>query len=932
MKQNCNIKILLSAFLLSVTPLIKGQDNVYQESLSVDKSTGEITSESQLEQAFGKTADVSFSGMLLGSESVYLQENGQIGNSFLIMIRGINTLNLNASPTIIVDGVPVKYTSSIPSFLSNYEPSRFHFINPNDVKSVSVLRNGNELSFLGGRGSNGALHVETDRGTLGGTQIDFSARFGVLTSNYNVDNMNASEFKYYLRGYYLENGWRDEANFNPIFSNDLLEYNNSTNWMDVIMRNTMFQDYHLKLKGGDGDANYMFSVGYTDKGESIQNMDLQRVGMRFNIDYRLSDKISISNNLSYSNISSVYAEEGYDYSINPIFIAATKAPFLNPYLFSSGGELTNLDADFDELGKSNPNALVNNLKNDNEENRIDGLISAKWDLRSSASINSSFAFNYFNIKEKQYRPSFGIVQDQNRVRQNSKRTSSESQINWNTWFEKKGVVGNDNHYNFMTGFLLESAEEKSIFFRKINAGSDDYETMDQGVVDSTKTVSHSLRLFDYFLSGKVDLFERLTVDARLNIEGSSNYGNMGRWNIYPGVWATCDLLNRSGNNQISLFAGWGKSGNADLRGYHHLNLYYTANYFGYGGLFLGNISNKSIKPEITNTYDVGLQFSLFNNRLNIESGYYIKNTSDLIVHRNLPIELGQDVQFENNGSVVSKGIELMLDANLINNKRVNWSLAGSLSTLNNEIRELEYGDVIRTECGITTISRAGESVGSFYGYKVLGVFKTKDEVDLTKQDGSSYQPGDYMFEDINRDGKININDRQVLGSPLPDLFGSFGTLLKIRQFSFSALFTYSIGNDIYNNFNQQMHSMRDYSNQSVDVLDRWISTAQPGNGKISRAAFEDPSGNNSVSDLWIEDGSYLKLKNVTLNYQVPNTGNIKFINELNLFLTADNLITFTQYSGFDPEVVSSTKPMFRGIDFGASPSPRSLVFGVKLSL
>lgn len=909
-----------------------GQDNAHQEDLPVDRVTHEITDESLPEQTFVKTADVTFSEMLLGNGSVFLQGNGQIGNSYLIMIRGINTLNLNASPTILVDGVPVNYSRSIPSFLSNYEPSRFHFVNPNDIKRISVLCAGKGLSSLGGRGGNGAIYIETDRGTLGGTQIDFSARFGMLTSDYNVDNMNASEFKYYLRNYFLENGWRDEANFNPVFSNDLREYNNSTNWIDNITRNGSFQDYHLKLKGGDGDANYMFSVGYTNKGESVENMDLQRVSMRFNIDYRLSEKITISNNLSYSNVRSVYAEEGYNYSIHPIFVAASKAPFLSPYIFSPGGELTNLSADSDEFGKSNPNALVNNLKNDNEENRIDGLISVKWDFQPSVSLNSSFAFNYFNMREKQYRPSFGIVKDENRIRQNAKRTSSESLINWNTWLEKKGIIGADNPYSFTTGFSVESTEEKSIFSRKINAGSDDYETMDQGTVDSTKTVNYNLRLFNYYLSGKIDLFERLTLDARLNIEGSSNFGNGGRWGIYPGIGAAYDFLNRSDNNQISLFAGWGRSGNADLRGYHHLNLYYAANYFGYGGLFLGNIANTSIKPEITDTYDVGVQFSLFNNRLNIQSSYYYKNTSDLIVQRNLPIELGQDVQFENNGTVVSKGIELMFDANLINNRRLNWSITGSISTLNNELKRLEYGDVIRTEGGITTISRVGESVGSFYGHKVLGVFQSESEINVTKQDGSSYQPGDYIFEDVNADNKININDRQVLGSPLPDLFGSFGTLLTIQQFSLSALFTYSIGNDIYNSFNQQMHSMKDYSNQSVDVVDRWISSTQPGNGKVSRAAFEDPSGNNSMSNLWIEDGGYVKLKNVMLNYRVPNIDNIKFIHELNLFFTADNLITFTRYSGFDPEVVSSTKPMFRGIDFGASPSPKSFIFGVRLSL
>lgn len=879
-----------------------------------------------------KTSDLTFSGMLSGKEGVYALENGQIGNSQTLMIRGINTVSLNASPIIYVDGIPMNYSRSLSPFLSNYEPSRFNFINPNDIKNIVVLKRGSDLSFYGGKGANGAIYIETDRGSLGGTQIDFSARFGILTADYNVNNFGANGFKSYLKNYYLENGIQEnEVNAKPIFNPNLPEYNNNTNWLNNITRNADFQDYHLKLKGGDSDAYYMFSVGYTKKGETINNMDFQRINMRFNIDYKLSEKISISNNLSYSNVNLVYGEEGFNYAIHPIYVASTKAPFLSPIIYSSTGEKTNRTSDSDELGKSNPNMLVNNLKNDNEENRVDGLINALWDIKPNTSLTSSFAFNYFNLKEKQYRPSWGIVDDQNRIRQNAKRTSSESLINWNTWLENNGDFGNSNSYSFKTGFLIESTEEKSIFARKINAGSDDFETMEQGKVDSTKTVNYELRLFNYYLAGKLDLSDRFLLTANLNVEGSSNFGKEARWGIYPGISAIYDLFKRS-DNKLSLQAGWGRSGNSDIRGSYHLNLYYPANYFGYGGLYMGNLANTNIKPEVTDAYDLGLRFNLLDNRINIETGYYYKNTSNLIVRRDFPIEIGLENQYENNGVVVSKGYEINIDAALIQNKNVSWSISGNISTLDNKVKELYNGDIIKTLGGISTISRIGESIGSFYGYKVLGVFQSESEINLTKQDGSSYKAGDYIMEDINNDHKINNNDRQILGSPLPDVFGSVGSSLKVKNFSFDMLFTYSVGNDIYNVFNQEMHSMKDYSNQSVDIENRWISSSQTGNGRLSRAAFEDPSGNSSVTDLWIEDGSYLKLKNITLNYMVPNIKNIKFIRELNVYFTVENLLTFTQYSGFDPEVVSSSNPMFRGMDFGASPSPKSFIMGVRLSL
>lgn len=930
MKIQCNY-IGLFFFLVLISFSTIGQETTIENespALQTEGTTESAVPEKLLEV---KSDAVTFGELLPGNAGVFVQQNGVVGNAPLLMVRGINTINLNATPYVFIDGVPMKYTRSLSSFLSTYEPSRFGFINPNDIRAIDISKQGNELSVLGGRGSNGAVFIETDRGELGGTKIDLSVRFGWMTADYDVDRMGASQFKNYLRNYLLENGSSEnELNSNPVFDPSLPKYNANTDWLNLVTRSANFQDYHLKLKGGDGDACYMFSVGYTQKGETIEESDLQRVNMRFNLDYKLSHKIEISNNLSYTNMTSAYAEQGFNYAVNPVFVAVTKAPSLSPYLYSPTGELTRQLSNYDELGKSNPLALVNNMKNSNEENRVDGIISAKWAIATQTVLKSAFAFNYFNMKEQQYRPSWGIVKDMDRVRQNAKRNSSEFLITWNTWLEKNGPLGTSDSYSTKTGFFVESTEEKSIFVRKINAGSDDYETLKEGVVDSTSNINYQSKLLTFYFNGNIDLFNRLALSANINVEGSSNFGSKGRWGIYPGLQGTFDLLERNGKNQISLQAGWGRSGNNDLRGYYHYNLYYPANYYGYGGVYFGNIANENIQPEITNTFDLGTQFSLFNKRLTIGGAYYLKNTSDLIVQRAVPIELGLDPQFENNGDVVSRGFEFDVAVDLINRKDMNWSVYGNLSTLNSEVKELNNGEIIKSLGTISTISREGEAPGAFYGYKIKGVFQSVGDVSLSKPDGSDYKPGDYRMEDINGDHKINDADRQLIGSALPDFFGSFGTSFRFKRLSLNALFTYSAGNDIYNRFNQQMHTMKDYSNQSPDVAGRWVSPEQPGTG-LSRAAYDDPSGNSFASDLWVEDGSYLRLKNITLNYQVPVAGKLKFFRELNVYFTGENLLTFTNYSGFDPEVVSSSDPMLRGIDFGASPVPQSYVLGIKMS-
>ncbi|MEJ5995644.1 SusC/RagA family TonB-linked outer membrane protein [Pedobacter sp. Du54] len=878
------------------------------------------------------TSASTFSELLVNKAGVQLTQSGSIGFASQLMIRGVGSINLNASPYIYVDGIPVRYSRVLPSFLSIHQPNRFGFINPNDISNMRIVSKGSELSEIGGRGTNGAIYIETNRGELGGTKIDFSAKFGLLRSDFDVDRMNAGQFKNYLRNYYFENGSSaTQVDVNPIFDSSNPKFNNNTNWVNLITRNALYNDYHLRLKGGDGDAKYMFSVGYVDKEGTLVGSDMNQINLRFNLDYKLSPKIEISNSLAYTHANGHYFEQGFNYAVHPLFVAATKAPFLSPYTFSQAGELSKQYDDVDVLGKSNPLALVNNMYNSNEDNRVDGKIGAKWLISPRTSLNSSFVFNYMNLTEKQYRPALGIVADLNKERQNLKRGSSEAFVLWSSWLNTQGKLSNKLTYNGQAGVTVESYDEKSVFVRKINAGTDDYETLEQGLVDSVSNINYKSRLLTLYARGNVDVFDRMHVFANFNIEGSSNFGTKGRWGIYPGVKAVVDLLGKGSKTSLGLRVAWGRTGNNDLRGFYHYSLYYPANYFGYGGVYLGNVANSEIKPEITNTYDVGLKLDLFNQKLNIDGGYFYKITSRLITQRAVPIELGLDPQFENNGNMASQGFELNFNAAMVSKNEFSWSLFGSISTLRNNVRELNNGSIIKSIGGIYTVSKVNEPIGSFYGYKVLGVFGSQADVNLQKADGTNFKAGDYIIDDINKDSKINNLDRQIIGSPLPSAFGNFGTVVTYKKLSFNALFTYAVGNDIYNSFNQQMNVMKDYSNQSPNVQNRWISPSEKGTG-LSRAAFDDPSMNGAASNLWVEDGSYLRLKNISANIEIGVPPQLKFIRKLNLFVAAENLATFTKYSGFDVEVVSSADPMLKGIDFGASPLPKSYIIGLKMSL
>lgn len=878
-----------------------------------------------------RSAATTFTELMVTKPAVQVIQSGTLGNASQLLIRGVGSINSNASPYIYVDGIPVRYSRFLPSFLSVYQSSRFNFLNPHDIKSIEVRTEGFSLSEIGGRGANGAVYIETDRGELGGTKIDFSAKFGVQTADYNIARMGPNKFKNYLRSYYLENGASEsEVNQYPVFDPTLAVYNNNTDWMGLIMRNSSLADYNLKLKGGDGDAQYMFSLGYIGKDGTTKGADLSQINLRFNLDYKLSPKIDVVNSLAYTNATFRYAEEGFNYGIHPIFVAATKAPFLNPYLISPSGELTNQLTTVDEFGKSNPLSLVDNMYNKNEDNRIDGKIQANLLLAPKTYLHSSFVFNYMNLTERQFRPAFGIIQDFDRVRQNRKRNSSETMLLSNTWIDKTGSFGKALQYLGMAGLSYESYDEKSLFARKSNAGSDDYETLEQGTIDSASNLAYSSQLLTFYMRGNVDFFNRIKIAANLNVEATSNFGTAGRWGLYPGISSVIDVLKRTNTGQLALRAGWGRTGNNDLRGYYHHNLYAAANYYGYGGVYLGNIANSAIKPEVTDTYDAGITLGLFNRRVTLDGGFYYKDTDQLITQRTVPIELGLDPQFENNGRMVSQGFELSLNAKLIKKKQFSWSVFGNVSTLENVVKELPNGNIVKSIGGVNTVAKVNEALGSFYGYNILGVFASTASVNLQKADGTNFKAGDYIVEDVNKDLRINELDRQVIGSALPEAFGNFGTFLNYKKVSFNAVFTYSVGNDIYNSFNQQMHSMKDFSNQSPEVDARWISETNQGTG-LSRAAIDDPSSNTATSNLWVEDGSYLRLKNITINYEIPLPEKMRIFRAMNVYVSAENLLTFTKYSGMDPEVITSPDPMFRGIDFGASPLPQTYMLGFKMS-
>ena len=538
--------------------------------------------------------------------------------------------------------------------------------------------------------------------------------------------------------------------------------------------------------------------------------------------------------------------------------------------------------------------------------------------------------SYNGALEKQHRAAEGIVADENRERQNSKRNFSEFLLHWNLDLHHSGRIRENMPFEVGAGMAMESYNEKMVYGRTINSATDEIESL-TGKLDSVDNNRYDYKQLNFYVNGKLNLGSRVQLAANVNMERSSNFGPDGKWNLYAGVDVNVNLLQNT-KHLLNLDLQWGRTGNNNVQEPYYSQLYLPDHYYGYGAVYLGNLRNDDLKPEITSNYDATLHAGLWKHSVDVNVGYYYRRTKGLLVQRALPIEMGMIAQYENNGEVVNQGVEIAANVKVLDRKNTRWSLFANVTTLDNQVKKLPNGEVVRSYDKFTGVAREKEALGSFFGYKVLGVYQNEGEVNLKRTDGLPFLAGDFHFEDVNKDGIINGDDRQVIGSPLPDFYGGFGTDFRYRDFSLNVLFTYSYGNEVYNLFAQRMSSMEDYSNQSSAILNRWISPEVPGDGTLPRAAYGDPSGNAVTCDRWVEDGSYLKLRSVSLNYNVPLRDRSGFIKGIDVFVNANNLFTVTGYSGFDPEVFSSVNPLLRGVDTGASPMPRSYIFGIKLSL
>jgi TonB-linked SusC/RagA family outer membrane protein len=902
---------------------------------------------------------------LLGAGVRTITHSGAPAVGASLFIRGYNSLNISSQPLIVLDGMIFDNQYGRSSIHDGFVLNPLSNISVEDIESIRIVKDG--TSFYGAKEGTGVLLINTKRGKDPVTKITVSAATGYNERPKTTPLLNAGQFRVYMSDI-VKNAVSDPSyvsslpflNDNPQYY-DYLRYHNDNDWSNDVYRNSATQSYNVGVSGGDDVALYHLSLGYANANSALKANDFTRFNARFNSDIDLTSQFRISFDLSYAQTDRNLRDDGFpessDLITSPSVLALLKAPLLIPYEYSSSGRITSDLSDADFLGVANPVAIIEKGIGESSQNYLSLSIRPSFRFTDALRLSGSFGYSLHSLFEKYFRPDAGVEEiylpdksgtSINYVKgQNTKQISLAANLFLN-WKKQYAI-----HTLDLTGgvrFLTDSY--KGEYGSGHNTGTDLNHNL-SGSLAYRETIGYddSWRSLSWYANAGYSLYDKYTLSAAVSADASSRFGKDAglpeiggvRWGIFPSVnaaWLLSSenfMKNLPFINLLKLRLGYGLSGNDNIPAASTLTYFSSIRYINeYTGKTLVNIGNTSLKMETIEKKNLGLDLSLFNDRLSASADVFLHTTSDLLALKQFSYAAGKDTYWSNEGKLENKGYEISLNAKLLTLRNLQWELGGSLAHYKNKILELPDGDYVTSIYGGEIKTSAGQPAGLFYGYKTEGVFTTTAEakqagLKILSYTGINYIPftaGDVHFADLHKDNIIDEKDKTVIGDPNPDFTGSFNTRIAYKNLSVSALFTFSYGNDVYNYVRSQLESGSDLYNQSAAMQNRWINEGQQTT--VPQSVYGDPMGNSRFSDRWIEDGSYLRFKTLTLAYDVPL--NWMFLSGFTIWASANNLWTYTKYLGADPEFSISNAILYQGIDAGLLSQGRSYFVGLKLNL
>lgn len=904
-------------------------------------SAKEITSTPvlRIEQAMqGRTAGVQVTN-----------QSGQPGEAPTVRIRGIGT-TMNSEPLYVVDGLPVE---------------GIDYLNPGDIESIDVLKDAASAAIYGARAANGVVLVTTKSGNVGQEgklNLTYSSYQGMQRVSKKLDMLDAGEYMMMMN-----EGARNAGLSEPFDLNQIPDHN--TNWQDkLFVNNAPIMNHEVSVTGGNNKSTFASSLSYFSQ-EGIIGGDksrFDRFTARLNSKHQVTKWFNFGNNLAYSHITR--RGIGSNQSFNGAYSSALNMDPLTP-LYEENPDILNQPPYSNQPVVTNANGMVYGISNyvgaevvnplalleiQTGETRVDKLVGNVYgeaELIEGLKYRSSFGIDLAYVLNDSYRPLFYLNGAQNNTGKTDVYKGIDRYFTWqweNTLIYSKKI----NNHNFSV-LLGTSASEKLFenltgFNAKVPTTNPDHVYLNMATDTawvSTGGADHEA-WFSTFGRITYDFKSKYAFTGIVRRDGSSKFGPNNRYGIFPSLGVTWLISEESFMpdlgplGYVKIRASWGINGNDKIGNYQYLSVMdISRGYIVGGGRIVGAspqfLSNADIKWEESEQIDIALDLGAFDERLTATVDYYVKNTRDLLDKVPIPGHVGNDPPFANVGKVKNEGVELSINwRHYLRDLRYSFGFNGAynkntMTYIGNSQKEIP--GATWAVAGFVTNNQEGLPIAYFWGYKTDGIFQNMAEVHQhIGSDGKPLQPlakaGDVRFVDVNGDGVINPDDRTMIGNPTPDWTLGVNGSAEYKNFDLSFLLTGAFGQEIFNG--SQRQDLR-YTNRTDEILDRW--TEEGSSNSVPRYTWSDVNNNYRVSDLYIENGSYLRLKNIQIGYSLPRRVlNLINISAWRFYVSAENLLTYTKYKGADPEI-GAMSSFDIGIDRGIYPQARTFRVGTSIT-
>lgn len=881
------------------------------------------------------------------------QNSGTPGGGISVQIRGITSINGN-EPLYVIDGTPVFADKNNDSFAfsalgggnGQTKNSALSGLNISDIETIDILKDASSTAIYGANGANGVVLITTKKGKKGKSAFTYETYLGTQQVANSVDVLNLPQYAAYQTKIFKLNGEPVPYQYQKP---NLL--GNGTNWQDELFRTATMYNHQISFSGEKDGTRYYTSLNYFDQEGIVMNSDFNRMSMRLNVDSNVKSWLKIGNNMSISRSSQQVVRN--DDRGGLVMNTLRQSPEL-PVRYADGsyaGPTSGLGSSANEA--TNPIALseYNNAKADRY--KINGNVFADFTLAKGLVFRTELGYDLNFAKSSSFAPAYTLGNVSELLNKSFKQQdqsfywSLKNYLTYNKTFSEKhnftfllGQEAQESQYEYLSGY--RSGDFLSKDFTNLNIG--DIDTAVNGNGSGRWSMTSYISRLNYSFSN------RYSFSASLRADASSNFGPNNKWGYFPSFAAGWTVSNESffeplSNtvNYLKFRGGYGSVGNQNIPANRYQTiLSLTASPFGGVSPTIDNLGNPDIKWESLKSFNVGFELGMLSNRVKLDFDYYVKHSSNFLT-KQINDESNQSAlnYYLNTGEIQTKGVELTLNTRNIVTDNFTWDSTIIFSKYNNELTSFQGAGkslLGKVQFDLYTVTRTteGQPVGQFYGYVTDGIFKNAAELAAGPIQETGTGIGDIRFKDLNNDGKIDAKDQTSIGSAIPDFTYSFTNNFKYKNISLSIALTGSQGNEIYNFTRHYTDGIYPgFGDRFANVSTRALNAFEPGvneNTNEPRITLNDPNGNGRISNRFVEDGSYLRIQNVSLSYDLPSKIFEKsIISKVRLYVNVQNLYTWTKYSGFDPALGNLDQNItLSGIDLGRYPVPRITSMGLNL--